>query len=329
MVLRFLAVFPDGAGRWASNFAAQQARTSAELAYLGSSTPPNLLPTPDQQRRRRSAKSPRNGPGPMSMSSKPDSDSSIDPVQPALTALQRLSLARKQSALSQPLSGTASPVAAPSPPGSSLPTAPSAEAGSSSPAKPMSKLALLAQKRKEEALAVEKARNAVPVDVALSAEAGTSRSALPESTDKPLSKIAQRMAAARAARTEPPPSSNSQSTVLDDHMATDPVDPDVEERSSLFSSATSNPASAKSPFFETLTSTAQRRPTEQKSFAMNAHFPTISMPDEVDQRVRTIFGEGTESPDDIVLRARQGRGGAAAPAVAGTFVAKTGAKAKT
>jgi hypothetical protein len=86
---------------------------------------------------------------------------------------------------------------------------------------------------------------------------------------------------------------------------------------------TARPPTGTSPstFFNVLT-TSHRKALLPPS-ALSMHLPAIGDADELEQRVRMAFGNGVESPDDIVLRARSGRAGTAALAPAATIDSKT------
>jgi elongation factor 1 alpha-like protein len=213
--------------------------------------PPELLPTPDQQRRRRAAKSPR---------------TTRDPPQPPLSALQKLSLSRKEArSTGATLSSTPAP--------------------SSTPAKPLSKLALLAQKRKEAAL-----------QAGISPGTLTLPSIPAETPTKGPSKLALKMAAARAARDQ------SRGDVEPDIADSPHVDMSnlslTETTSDLFPS-TSTPRQT-SPFFNLLTATTKHPLSEPP--ILNLHLPHISDMSDLERRIDAAFSG--DSPDDIILRAR-------------------------
>ena len=220
-----------------------------------------------------------------------------------LSALQRLSIARKEASRTSP--------APPSPAPTSAPAAPSTPDG-----KPMSKLALLAQKRREEAQARASPGPATPTNEASQAVAPATSASEPAS--KPLSKLAQKMAAARAAKTETiakevPAASNAPVEEAADAM-------DVDETpgagpSSLFSSAPRT-SSRPSTFFSILTKprpgSSSTAPPSEPTTSTSLHLPYVHDSAELDRRVQAAFGPGVESPDDIVLKARGGRAGTTA-----------------
>jgi elongation factor 1 alpha-like protein len=255
----------------------------SRLSPSGEATiPAHLEPTPDQQPRRKGAKRQR----------------MTSPEIP-LSALQRLSLARKTS-----------------PPDSSAgPSAPTPAASTPEGWKPKSKLALLAEQRR---LASSKAS---PSQTPGTSSPTPSTSQLPAdaSPSKPLSKLAQKMAAARAAKADgsakPPTSKGGEASRMDAvNGAEEEVEID-EVDTTLFPSSTpkapSQSTTTPSTFFNVLTST-HRKPLLPSS-ELSMHLPAIGDADELQRRIRTAFGEGVESPDDIVLRARSGRGGITAP----------------
>jgi hypothetical protein len=135
------------------------------------------------------------------------------------------------------------------------------------------------------------------------------------------------MAAARAAKAEGSTNIHSKKEngangpigVGEQNMDQEEVD---EVDTTLFpASASSRPTTHTSPstFFNVLTSTHRKAALPSSTLSM--HLPAIGDPDELERRVRTAFGEGVESPDDVVLRARSGRAGTAA--LAPTIDSKT------
>jgi hypothetical protein len=120
------------------------------------------------------------------------------------------------------------------------------------------------------------------------------------------------MAAAREAKAE---SSKQASTSrpVEPNAEVDMV-PEVEpqdEQSDLFPASPEAPPSS-SPFFSILTSpNAKSLPVAgaPSRTAPLPHLPHVKNQEELEQRIRAAFGPDVESPDDIVLRARQGRGG--------------------
>jgi elongation factor 1 alpha-like protein len=223
----------------------------------------------------------------------------------------------------------------------------------------MSKLALLAQKRKEAAqTASTSAASSAPSSASPSrvvtpappgaspAAAGPSSAALPA---KPLSKLAQKMAAARAAKAEAVTQATAEqdqsrggvgAVSNADSTPTHNVPPeatDVDPTTSLFigtpeqapDRALPDPAHRPSPFFSLLTSTSaspkSSPPVEPDSGRM-LHLPFVRDQAGLERRVREAFG-AADSPDDIVLRARQGRAGTATLSTTAT-TAGAGAKGK-
>lgn len=257
---------------------------------LGEPIPQELLPTPDQQRRRRSAKSART-----------ERD---DSPQPPLSALQRLSIARKEtpkkSSPSIPPHDTAT---------QNLDTTLKVDDGTGTP-KPMSKLALLAQKRREEA---QQRASPAPHTPIQSSAVSSSPSMGEAGPSKPLSKLAQKMAAARAAKLEESSKPSTPKAVTPTHTPPDiEMEGDLNDdvSSSLFSlpSSTCRP----SPFFNLLTSVKRTSRPPDPSSSKSLHLPYVDDEEKLESRVRDAFGPDVESPDDIVLKARGGRAGVAA-----------------
>ena len=249
------------------------------LSPSGEATiPAHLEPTPDQQPRRKGAKRQR----------------MTSPEIP-LSALQRLSLARKTS----PPDSTPGPSAP-------VPAVSTPEGG-----KPKSKLALLAEQRR---LASSKASPS-QTPAASSPTPSTSQLPADASPSKTLSKLAQKMAAARAAKADgsakPSTSKGGEAPRMDAiNGAEEEVEIDEVDTTLFPSSAPKAPSQSTttpSTFFNVLTST-HRKPLLPSS-ELSMHLPAIGDADELQRRIRTAFGEGVESPDDIVLRARSGRGG--------------------
>lgn len=79
------------------------------------------------------------------------------------------------------------------------------------------------------------------------------------------------------------------------------------------------PRDTRSTFFDLLTTTQNRSALPTSTLSM--HLPAAGDPNELERRVRSAFGPDVESPDDLVLRARQGRAGTAA--LAPTIDSKT------
>ncbi|WRT67352.1 uncharacterized protein IL334_004323 [Kwoniella shivajii] len=277
----------------------------------GEAPPCSLQPTPKEQPRRR----PKN--------LLPQSTSlSTNSPQPPLTALQRLSLSRKQASSSP----------SPSQPPIPIISAGTAEDGT----KPMSKLALLAQKRKE---AAAQAANTAP-DTPQTPSKATSASipadvgqrSTSQSASKPLSKLAQKMAAARVAREE---ASSKMDITPSDAITmevdqTSPTDiPSQESANDIFPSFTPSPKTrntAPSTFFSILTSTSSFDSSKDETGITNLHVPLATDISELTKRFEQAFAE---SPDEIVLRKRQGRAGTADLATAVKKQAKgTGPKPK-
>ena len=202
--------------------------------------------------------------------------------------------------------------------------------------KPMSKLALLAQKRREAAQRSETRPSAadpsnpliLPVAQGSSQWIDPSLSAGQPAASKPLSKLAQKMAAARAARTEGVVEDGGETKtdgarlpqtieVEDVDMSNLQID---DSKSRLFSASSAVGASLPStrrsqppsPFFAILTATsAVSSKSPDPTMTANMHLPVVRDPKELERRIYDAFGAGVESPDDIVLRARQGRSGTA------------------
>lgn len=249
---------------------------------LGDPIPQELLPTPDQQRRRRSVKSART--------------EREDSPQLPLTALQRLSLARKET----PQKSTTPSIA------STLTTSvPSPVAGGETP-KPMSKLALLAQKRREEAQQRASPAPSTP------SKPSTPLSESEAGPSKPLSKLAQKMAAARAAKLDEVSKGNvSTSSSLPQTPLEDSMEIDIPEQSASSLFALPRASCRPSPFFNLLTSVKRASRPPDPSSSKSLHLPYVPDEEKLESRVRDAFGPDVESPDDIVLKARGGRGGAA------------------
>ncbi|OCF71631.1 elongation factor 1 alpha-like protein [Kwoniella mangroviensis CBS 8886] len=261
----------------------------------GEAPHPSLRPTPKEQPRRR----PKN-----LFSSIPSSSSSSDSPQPPLTALQRLSLSRKQATSSSPSSSPA-------------PTA-TAVSSNENGAKPMSKLALLAQKRKEAAAAAaagQSAENPLRTPTkspSSSTPASGTQSPNSDTASKPSSKLAQKMAAARAAREESAakaaPTPLSEDTMaIDEPNSTSTVQDDLD----IFSAFTvpqthksHSSSSSPSTFFSILTSTSSADQSKTDMEITNLHVPLATDISALTKRFEEAFAE---SPDEVVLRKRQGR----------------------
>ncbi|WVQ98946.1 hypothetical protein IAU59_006078 [Kwoniella sp. CBS 9459] len=233
-------------------------------------------------------------------SSNPSSD-----IQPPLTALQRLSLSRK---------------AAPSGPSAPTPTPAVPAAGASEAApKPMSKLALLAQKRRQAAAqsaetSASPSRIFTPPAETPSASAFSSQTPTSESPAKPLTKLAQKMAAARAAREEAAKAETRPAQPASDSMEVDipasTVDHSTDPAADLFSSASFSPPKPSGPssFFSIITSTVSSEAPSTEAGVANLHVPLATDIASLAKRFEVAFAE---SPDEVVLRKRQGRAGTA------------------
>ncbi|OCF45383.1 elongation factor 1 alpha-like protein [Kwoniella heveanensis CBS 569] len=251
---------------------------------------------------------PRRRPGSSapSTSSDPSSD-----IQPPLTALQRLSLSRKTTS-----SGPSTVAPSPAPTTRSTPSATPA-----TQPKPISKLALLAQKRREAAAAALSAetpaspsRASTPRADSAPSPAPASQTSTSDSTSKPLSKLAQKMAAARAAREEASkaetvtaqPSSNSMEVDEPGSFTSPPNDSSTD----LFSTGSFSPPKSARPssFFSIITSAASSRLHPTETGVANLHVPLATDVAVLAKRFEAAFAE---SPDEVVLRKRQGRAGTA------------------
>lgn len=252
---------------------------SAELRP-GEALPEDLTPTPDQRPRSHR---------------RPSKKARLDPAsdtQPPLSALQRLSLSRNGSSHAS---------------GSSSITPSDSPGPAQTAAKPMSKLALLAQQRREAAQV-----KTLPQTPTLAATSSTSEA----SPSKPLSKLAQKMAAARAAKAASLASANTTTNeATGDGMEVEKVEEPLDTSSDLFPQrdTTLAGAASSSPFFRMLTHPILAEPTLQSSGSI--HLPLVGDQDELERRVKAAFREGVESPDDVVLRKQGGRAGTARIAV--------------
>lgn len=178
----------------------------------------------------------------------------------------------------------------------------------------MSKLALLAQKRREEAQARASPSAAAPSSPALSASATPSGASTPNAEagpSKPLSKLAQKMAAARLAKLEAeakavtsPPASSDAMDIDAQGASTSGPEPAT---SGLF--AFPKQPKKTSPFFNLLTTKCAQHTLIDAKPSTVAHLPYVPNEEELERRVRAAFGPDVESPDDIVLKARGGRAG--------------------
>lgn len=188
-------------------------------------------------------------------------------------------------------------------------------------AKPMSKLALLAQRRKEAAQARDVTSSATPSGTATPPKPSISAgpSIIPP---KPLSKLAQKMATARATRSEISnikdeevleAQMNGAGPVEDVDMLAAEMDGTMSGLFAPYSMEETSPHPPKaahrpSPFFDILTSTSTvgPKPPDPSPFS-SMHLPVVRDPAELRRRIREAFGPDVESPDDVVLRARQAR----------------------
>lgn len=201
----------------------------------------------------------------------------------------------------------------------------------------MSKLALLAQKRREAAAAAAasetvQSESVLPQTSSRRSAPGTSPSNGAQSPSqpekKPLSKLAQKMAAARAAREEAAAAakaSKMEKKTAEVQMEVDESSPSVPLSEDPISSLFSSPATSSkpkleptrpSPFFSIITSTSSQGGAlgsakdhlPPEPISANLHAPLIT---DVDALVKQFEQAFTESPDEIVLRKRQGRAGTA------------------
>jgi len=179
----------------------------------------------------------------------------------------------------------------------------------------MSKLALLAQKRREEAQARASPSTPAPPSPALSASAtppsGASTPNAEAGPSKPLSKLAQKMAAARLAKLEAEAKPVSPPESSADAMDVDAPAPSMVESEPATSGLFAFPKQPKktSPFFNLLTTKCTQTNRVDAKLSAVAHLPYVPDEEELERRVREAFGPDVESPDDIVLKARGGRAG--------------------
>jgi len=185
----------------------------------------------------------------------------------------------------------------------------------------MSKLALLAQKRKEAAQAREtstsKSSNVAAIPIETMTVVGSSTS-----PDIPLSKLAQRMATVKAGRTKEQVDVEKASELSDQHPGNhDTLSSTLDD--SLFPACAAHAAldnihnipsptasRRRSPFFDILTTQIGTSASIADPPAVSEmHLPFVRNPAELERRIREAFGPDAASPDDIVLRARQGRAG--------------------
>lgn len=206
----------------------------------------------------------------------------------------------------------------------------------------MSKLALLAQKRREAAAAAAasetvQSESVLPQTASRPSAPGTPPSngaqSLSQPEKKPLSKLAQKMAAARAAREEAAAAAKASKVEKNNaevQMEVDESSPNVPFPEDPISSLFSSPATLSkpklgptrpSPFFSIITSTSSQGgalgpgalgPAKDhlppEPISANLHAPLITDVDALVKQFEQVF---TESPDEIVLRKRQGRAGTA------------------
>jgi hypothetical protein len=120
------------------------------------------------------------------------------------------------------------------------------------------------------------------------------------------------MAAARAARADAPkPGAEAPAAETATGEPLPAAESDVpaeDEWAFLPKTKVAQATSPPSVFFSLLTSHKQAAVPDPPSLA-NMHIAVRGDLAAAEQRVREAFGPGVESPDDIVLRARQGRGG--------------------
>ena len=139
--------------------------------------------------------------------------------------------------------------------------------------------------------------------------------------EKPLSKLAQKMAATRVAWVEPIPVGRDgdmeirgSESIPKDGLTLPMMKEDATSGLFFHSVDSTRPppkiTHAPSPFFSILTSTlsADSTPSGTNSIA-DLHSPLDCDSAEFEERMRKAFGPGVDSPDDAVLRARQGRVG--------------------
>lgn len=277
----------------------------AEWTPGDASPPEELLPTPEQKPRPRPRRRRKAAPKVVAQPQAPAGS-----PQPPLTALQRLSLARKQAA-----AGSASASALSTPASSATSSLAPTRGGSPAPdaaTKPMSKLALLAQKRREAAAAKEASSASTTSTVPTPVTSPPPQAEAPEAAPaKPLSKLAQKMAAARAARADAAlRSANDGSPAPTTPVPEGPPQPEEpeDEVSALFSVIVPTKTSAApSTFFSMLTKPAVELPLDKQPSLAHMHIAVRGDLAAAEQRVREAFGPGVESPDDIILRKQEGR----------------------
>jgi elongation factor 1 alpha-like protein len=186
--------------------------------------------------------------------------------------------------------------------------------------KPTSKLALLAQKRREAASKATSTEQSPSTTATPPPELSSSPAPPPDlaapTPVKPLSKLAQKMAAARAARADSAAAEQSLSqSAPSSSMPTPAIDvagPQAEPEDELWSFA---PLLRRLPGVGLLQHPhdpcSGRCATKTAVIGQHAHRRPWG-PSAAERRVREAFSPGVESPDDIVLRMRDGRAGTGA-----------------
>ncbi|BEJ12368.1 hypothetical protein CspHIS471_0208280 [Cutaneotrichosporon sp. HIS471] len=274
-----------------------QARPASKTERGPGDPPAFLVPTPDQQPR----------PRPSARLAQEIVAPKPEPVTVLLTPLQRLKLQREKrnaaSETSSPSTASALPSAKPSTTVSPAPTPPLDEA------RPKSKLALLAQKRRENA----SKESATPSSTTPAASSTDPTPPPADAPTKPISKLAQKMAAARAARADAPKAtaeaSVGETSAIDFPSTAVAAEPADEEWKLLPKAKVAQARSSPSVFFSLLTTRKQTAVPDPPSLA-NMHIAVRGDLAAAAKRVREAFGPGVESPDDVVLRARDGQAGA-------------------
>ena len=196
------------------------------------------------------------------------------------------------------------------------------------PSKPKSKLAMLAEKRKA---AAGTSANSLSAPQTPSVVSRTPSPGNEEVHKKPLSKLAQKMAESRAAKA---PTAENQigdptNFPLDSvHGKSDDFGMSSlqlqDEPSDLFPGSTAAETAIATPqassFFGLITSASPKDEAlyTQLDDVLSIHLPIVENQDALEYRVRTAFGSNIQSPDDIVLSARQGRAGTAGLAAKST-----------
>ncbi|BEI97237.1 hypothetical protein CcaverHIS631_0208260 [Cutaneotrichosporon cavernicola] len=260
--------------------------------------PAFLIPSPDQQPR----------PRPSARRAQEIVAPKLEPVTALLTPLQRLKLQREKrnaaSGTSSPSTASALPSVKPSTTVSPAPTPPLDEA------RPKSKLALLAQKRRENA----SKESTTPSSTSPAASSTDPTPPPADAPAKPISKLAQKMAAARAARAVAPKAtaeaSVGETSAIDFPSTAVAAEPADEEWEFLPKAKIAQARATPSVFFSLLTTRKQAAVIPDPPSLANMHIAVRGDRAAAEKRVREAFGPGVESPDDIVLRARAGRAGA-------------------